>query len=124
MELARREFLVAGGLAAGAISAFGATMAPSAVHAAEAFAPVAIHDPVLPASRSIAKARAGVGTRLVALTGDRVRFWRSELSAHRAAISGCTTWADMVILRGLAAEQGLRLRAEAREGGLFAWMLA
>lgn len=120
MELARREFLVAGGLAAGAMAAMG----PSAAHAAERFAAVAIHDPALPASRGIALARAGMGTRLVALKGDRVRFWRSELSTHRAAITGCTTWADLVILRGLAAEQGLRLRAQAKEGGLFAWVLA
>lgn len=120
MELARREFLVAGGLAAGALAAIG----PTAAQAAEDFSPVAIHDPAIPASRAIAHFRAGSGTRLVALTGDRVRFWRAELASHRAAISGCTTWADLVILRGLAAEQGLRLRAEAREGALFAWVIA
>ncbi|WP_338466093.1 hypothetical protein RXV95_10975 [Novosphingobium sp. ZN18A2] len=119
MELARREFIVAGGMAAGAMAALG----PTAARAADQFIPVAIFDPARPASKAIARAQAGPGTRLVPLKGDSVRFWHAELAGHRGPVSGCTTWADLVVLRGIAAEQGLRLRAEKRRDTLFTWVL-
>lgn len=123
MELARREFLVGGAVAAGALAAMG----PGAAWAAQTVMPVTVFDPAIPLARDYAQARAH-SLRLVPLKGDRVRFWREHLASHRGAVSGFTTWADLVILRGLAAEQGLRLRShgplDERSGQVFGWVLA
>lgn len=123
MELGRREFIVSGAVAAGALAAMG----PGAARDATSGTPAVIYDPALPLARDYALARAH-SARLVPVSGDRVRFWQKQFSSHAAEISGFTSWADLVILRGLAAEQGLRLRTHAALDGeahrVFAWVLA
>ena len=52
------------------------------------------------------------GQRLLALEGDPVRLWRDSLADHAGPLSGLTRWSDFLILRGLAAEKGLRIRRE------------
>ncbi len=71
---------------------------------------ILLFDPQSPESRAMAwEAR---GQRLVALTGDPVRQWRASLADAAGPIGGITKWSDYLILRGLAAEQGLRVRSE------------
>ena len=57
-------------------------------------------------------AKRAIGQRLIALEGDPVRLWRDQLAAARGPIGGVTSWSDYIILRGLASEQGLRIRQE------------
>jgi hypothetical protein len=71
---------------------------------------VLLFDPASPESRAIA--RAAKGQRLIALEGDPVRMWRDTLRDASGPIGGITRWSDYLILRGLAAEQGLRVRGE------------
>ena len=95
---------------------------PGAAGAALGGGRLVVHDPAIPASRSLALAHRDA--RLVALTGDRVHFWSDALAGRPASIAGVTRWSDLVIARGVAAEHGLRLRAETRHGALHAWLIA
>jgi hypothetical protein len=71
---------------------------------------ILLFDPNSPKARALAQEVRG--QRLVALTGDPVRLWRDSLADAAGPIGGITNWSDYVILRGLAAEQGLRVRSE------------
>ena len=71
---------------------------------------ILLFDPASPEARAMAKEARG--QRLIALEGDPVRFWRDSLRDAAGPIGGITHWSDYVLLRGLAAEQGLRVRRE------------
>ena len=114
---ANRRDVVKGGAAA--LAALGV---PVVARSAVGGARLVVHDPALPASRSLALAHRDA--RMVALTGDRVHFWRDALAGRPASIAGVTRWSDLVLARGIAAEQGLRLRATTRHNDLHAWLIA
>lgn len=55
--------------------------------------------------------------RVIALParGDAVRFWSAHIAPNLrkgAPVLGLTGWADYLVLRGMAAERRLRMRAE------------
>ena len=93
-----------GAVAAGLLPATATAGAP---HAA---AGILFFDSGSPTAR--ARARQARGQRLIALTGDPVRLWRDNVDRQEKAISGITRWSDYLLLRELAAEQGLRVRRE------------
>jgi len=114
----------------GALALGGAAVAAGALPAAAARAPatgVLLFDPrSAPARALAAKAQ---GERLVAVVGDPVRLWRDALADDRGPVRGLTRWSDYLLLRGLAEENGLRLRSETRvpgEGGamIVDWRMA
>jgi hypothetical protein len=102
-DIDRRAALGLGGAAllAPAVASAGITRSASGI---------LLFDPGSPKARALAQEVRG--QRLVALTGDPVRLWRDKLGDTTGPIGGITTWSDYVILRGLAAEQGLRVRSE------------
>jgi len=102
-EIGRRAALTLGGAA---------VLAPAAASAAtgKPACGVLVFDPASPQARTMAKAV--YGQRLVALEGDPVRLWRAQLADAKGPVGGITSWADFLILRGLAAEQGLRVVQE------------
>jgi hypothetical protein len=115
----RRTVMKAGG----AIAA--ATLLPAGVQAAGNAATI-LFDPALPRAATLASAETG---RQVALEGDRVRFWRARMRGVTGPIAGFTSWSDYLLLRGLAEEQGLRLRREVDfspsvTGTLIGWLVA
>lgn len=71
---------------------------------------ILLFDPSSPEARAIAEQARGY--RLIALTGDPVRLWRDTLTDAPGPIGGVTRWSDYILLRGLAAEQRLRVRRE------------
>ena len=113
---ANRRDVVKGGGVALALVGLGVPVASRAATA------LAVYDPALPASRALA--HAGGAARLVALSGDRVHFWRAALAGRPGAITGVTSWSDLVLARGIAAEHGLRLRATTRHDDLHTWLIA
>ena len=98
-------------LAFGGAALVAPALAPAAtIVPATPAAGIMLFDPGSAESRRIA--RAAHGQRLIALTGDPVRLWREQLAAASGPIGGVTRWSDYLILAGLAAEQGLRVRDE------------
>jgi hypothetical protein len=56
---------------------------------------------------------------------EHANFWRTLRKATpRGRVVGLTAWSDLVLVRGLLEEKGLRLRAEARCGRLFYWEMS
>ncbi len=121
LTLKRRDVLAGG--AATLLSARAAAKA-SAVSAAPF---LTIYSPTIPQARTLAQKAARSSKAAIPLTGDLVTLWKTALSKHRGALHGFTSWSDFVLLRGLAEEQGLRVRTETRlETGktLFRWVMA
>ncbi|MDX9874080.1 MAG: hypothetical protein RBS88_04150 [Spongiibacteraceae bacterium] len=121
----RRTFL-AGAAAAAALSA-----APVALAAGQRSGVVVAVEQ--PHSLRFARSLADAGAHSLVARGDLVRFWRDELAPLLAMrpqrISGLSDWSTYLILSGCAAEQGLRVRHEARhdiatDGRYVAGMLA
>ncbi len=73
---------------------------------------------------------AGNGARVVPLEEDPVRMWRGELASLLAApgtrLLGATRWPEFLMVRGLAAESGRRVRYERldAESGALIWLIA
>lgn len=126
----RRNFLVGGATAAGAMGLGGAAEAGQEALALAASASVVLHDPRLGMSEEVAARIAANGTRVIALTDDPVRLWRGEigelLRQPDTRLFGVTRWADLLMVRGLAAESGRRLQYEKldRTTGVFTWLIA
>jgi hypothetical protein len=56
---------------------------------------------------------------------EHANFWRTlRRATPRGRVVGLTAWSDLVLVRGLLEEKGLRLRAEARCGRLFYWEMS
>ena len=102
-EIDRRAALALGG---------GALLAPATASAgvSKPSCGILLFDPASPQARAMAKQ--AYGQQLIALKGDPVRLWRDRLAAAPGPIGGITSWSDYIILRGLAAERGLRVRNE------------
>ena len=123
----RRKFLAGAGLTGAAVTVGAA--APAAVLEAAASATVVLHDPQFELPAEVAARLAGNGAQVIALEGDAVRLWRSEVGAVLAhpqtRLFGVTRWADLVIVRGLAAESRRHLRHEQfhQSSGYFTWLI-
>lgn len=104
-------------------------VAPAAVLDAASSATVVLHDPQFALPADVAARLASNGAQLIALEGDAVRLWRSEVGAVLAhpqtRLFGVTRWADLLIVRGLAAESRRHLRHEQfhESSGYFTWLI-
>jgi hypothetical protein len=109
-KTSRRRFLTGVG---GVVGVAGTAIAPGLEQAADqlaaaASASVVLHDPRIPLPQDVAERLAANGTRVIALDGDPVRQWRTDvgevLRRPDTRLFGVTRWADYLIVRGLAAE--------------------
>jgi hypothetical protein len=73
---------------------------------------------------------AGNGARVVPLEEDPVRMWRGELaallSARETRLLGATRWPEFLMVSGLAAESGRRVRYQRLDAasGAIVWLIA
>lgn len=123
----RRDVLAGGGGAA--LAVFSAAQANSVAGATAQKPVLTVYTQDLPQARELALKDRKAASQLVPLGGDLIHAWKAQVARHGGAIEGYTSWSDYVLLRGLAEEQGLRLRAEAQlRGGagktVFRWIMA
>jgi hypothetical protein len=84
--------------------------------------PMVVYDSRLPQSRELLRQNSG---RAIDVADEHANFWRTlRGTAPRGRVVGLTSWSDLVQVRGLLEEKGLRLRAEARCGRLFYWEMS
>jgi hypothetical protein len=133
MKASRRAFL---GGAGGVVTAAAASVTtPAAAQMLDTLtaaqsASVVLHDPRIPMNAEVAARLVANGARIIELDGDAVRQWRTEigavLSRPDTRLFGLTRWADLIIVRGLAAESRRHMRYEQHhpEGGHFTWLIA
>ena len=124
----RRQFL----LGSAAVTGAGLATEPSAAASMllTERASVVLHDPRIALDAALVKRFEAAGTRVVALDDDPVRMWRGEIGAMLrdpgTKLLGITRWADLLIVRGLAAETHRHLRYEKLDvqAGTFTWLIA
>ena len=62
---------------------------------------------------------------VVDVAHEHANFWRAlRGAAPRGRVIGLTSWSDLVQVRGLLEEKGLRLRQQVRRGALFYWEMS
>jgi hypothetical protein len=84
--------------------------------------PTVVYDSRLPQSRELLRQNS---RRAIDVADEHANFWRTlRGTAARGRVVGLTSWSDLVLVRGLLEEKGLRLRAEARCGRLFYWEMS
>ncbi len=110
-----RRLLLKGALLAAACAATGDALGmPSAA--------MVVYDSRLPQSRELLGQNSW---RAVDVADEHANFWRTlRGTAPRGRVVGLTSWSDLVLVRGLLQEKGLRLRAETRRGTLFYWEMS
>lgn len=125
LTMKRRDMLL-GGAAASVVLPGGVAVAASRAGYNEPV--LTVYTPGLPRAQDLARKNAQGANRVEPLKSDLIEFYKSRLDHHRGAIEGYTSWSDYVLLRGLAEERGLRLRAETQLRGagksLFRWVMA
>jgi len=127
----RRQFLagVGGVVAATAAATPAGAVSVETLGAAQS-ATVVLHDPKLPMPADVAARLTANGARIIALDGDPVRLWRTEVGAvlrrPDTRLFGLTRWADYLIVKGLAAESRRHTRHEQLhpETGQLTWLIA
>jgi hypothetical protein len=131
-NLDRRQFIASGAVAGVAAAAsVPAQAAPSLDLWASAHkAAVVLHDPRINVPQEVLRRLDANGARTLALQGDPVWFWRSAAAApareSSTTLMGVTTWPDLLVFRGLAAETRRHLRYEKLDAatGAFIWMIS
>ena len=84
--------------------------------------PMVVYDSRLAQSRKFLRQNS---QRAIDVADEHANFWRTlRGTAPRGRVVGLTSWSDLVLVRGLLEEKGLRLRAEARCGRLFYWEMS
>jgi hypothetical protein len=84
--------------------------------------PTVVYDSRRPQSRKLLRQNS---RGAIDVADEHANFWRTlRGTAPRGRVVGLTSWSDLVLVRGLLAEKGLRLRAEARCGRLFYWEMS
>lgn len=120
----KRRDMLAGSAAASGLLSIG--VAKNADGAAFDETSLTVFTDDFPQARDLA--RKTMQSTLVPLKGDLIYLFNARIARYRGAIQGYTSWSDYVLLRGLAEERGLRLRAEAQLSGagrtLFRWVMA
>jgi hypothetical protein len=131
LQVSRRQWLTG----TGSMAASAAAWSSLATHASLQAERSGLHTVVLQDSRlqmpeDVRAQLAGNGSRILTLDGDVVRMWRGEqgpLLADRATqLLGATLWPAFLLVRGLAAESGRRVRYERFDAGSGAtvWLIA
>jgi hypothetical protein len=75
---------------------------------------VAIVDRRLAASGDIIRTAVVKGARVIDIEAEDAVLWRNvrSLDAMDGGVAGCTRWSDLVTVRGLLEEKGMRLRGQ------------
>lgn len=128
----RRAVLAGGaGCAAAAVALGRDAPVPAGVAAADPRRPtVVLQDRRLPIPADIAARLAGNGAQLLPLEEDPVRMWRGELKSlldsRGTRLLGVTQWPQFLLVAGLAAESGRRVRYQRHDAGAgaFVWLIA
>lgn len=128
-KASRRQFLAGGAVAVSALGTAGGSAVAETLDIA-ARASVVLHDARLAIDPAVASRLAANGARVIALDDDPVRMWRSAvgevLRQPDTRLFGVTRWADLLIVRGLAAESRRHVQYEKHdaEAGTFTWLIA
>ncbi|MET0279975.1 MAG: hypothetical protein ABW278_02465 [Steroidobacteraceae bacterium] len=111
-SVSRRQVLAGAGLMAGAV-----TLVPAdtqALGAAPERAMVVLQDARLALPADLQVRLAANGARVMQLDADPVRMWRGGSAAllndRATQLLGATQWPQFLLVRGLAAESGRRVR--------------
>jgi len=114
--IARRELLI-GGAALGLVTASGARGAIPGPRR------IFLYDGRLPASRAAAAAIRGA--ELVNTQRDLASLWYGGLRqrAGTLALAGCTAYADLVVMQGIAREERRPIAVAAAGPALWSWTL-
>jgi hypothetical protein len=84
--------------------------------------PMVVYDSRLPQSRKLLRQNS---RRAIDVADEHANLWRTlRGTVPRGRVVGLTSWCDLVLVRGLLEEKGLRLRAAARCGRLFYWEMS
>lgn len=87
-----------------------------------------VYDSRLPQSRGLLGQNLTwtVGSsRAIDVADEHANLWRTlRGTVPRGPVVGLTSWSDLVLVRGLLEEKGLRLRGQARRGRLFYWEMS
>jgi hypothetical protein len=132
LKPSRRQFL------AGAGGALALTAAYTTAHAGQGAdlwqsadaRSIVLHDAGMALPADVVARLQANGANILALAADPVRLWRGEwgvrLQHPQTRLFGVTRWADLVIVRGLAAESRKHLRYEQLNAktGYFSWLIA
>ena len=106
----------------GALAAAASASAVMAHAVAMPAAAMVVYDSRLPQSRAL---RGRNFRCAIDVADEHANFWRTLRGAvPRGGVVGLTTWSDLVQVRGLLEQKGLRLRTEARCGRLFYWEMS
>lgn len=126
----RRAVLAgAGGVLAGGSIVSQASMQETEV-AAEAVTTVILQHRRLTLPADVQRRLAGNGARVIPLEEDPVRMWRGEhaplLDRRDTRLLGVTPWAEFLMVRGLAAESGRRVRYQRvdKANDAIVWLIA
>jgi hypothetical protein len=131
-ELDRRQFITGGaaGVAATVAGGTSQTGSPFQLWVSAPKTSVVLHDPRISIPAEVLHRLDANGIRRIALDGDPVWFWRSAagvvLRDPSTTLLGITSWAELLIFRGLAAETRRHLRNEKLNTatGAFIWLVA
>lgn len=116
MSITRRSALQGALLAVGAFAAGSRRVLATPAQA------LLVYDSRLPQSRALRERHRGPALDLRA---EHANFWRTLRSgAHPGQVVGLCGWSDLVQVRSLLQEHGLRLREETRQGQLYYWEMA
>lgn len=126
-QIDRRFFLAGSAAVAGVLSlpAAGSTIPVEGTRPL-----VLLLDPRRQAPRQAVESWRGAASQVLEIAGDPVRLWGSDagqlLRDARARLVGFSTWPDLLVFRGLAAESRRHLRHEQQDvvTGVFSWLIA
>ncbi len=136
MQTSRRAVLAGTGLtlAGTALSSSatdtGSALGTQAGEQAEPAVTVILQDRRYELPEDVRTRLAGNGARVLQLEDDPVRMWRGEsaslLAAPDTRLLGATRWPEFLMVRGLAAESGRRVRYERLDAasGAIIWLIA
>lgn len=131
LTASRRAMLAGAGCAvAGAALARDTAVQGAAEEAGAPRATVVLQDRRVPLPAEIAARLAGNGAQLLELEPDPVRMWRGQwaplLTRRDTRLLGVTQWPQFLLVSGLAAESGRRVRYQRFDAasGAFVWLIA
>jgi len=126
----RRAFLTGGAVLTASGMGVAGSVIQGAIPGAGDRALVVLQDTRIQLDPVIEKRLFVSGVKVIPLTEDPVRLWRSDagelLRKPETRLLGVTGWADYLMVRGLAAESRRHVRHEHHEpeSGTFTWLIA
>jgi len=106
----------------------GALAVPAAAHATRLRSrkkgrAVLLHDPALAAGQRFAEAGRVAGAKVLAISGDRIRFARKVFATNPAWVQGVSRQADAVLIEDVGREFGYVREVLRASGPVLEWRL-